>query len=91
MRRLCAQVYERICIASLLTVKGKKNARVVGATGINDHTGKLYVFKATLILVMPAKQRIRTIWKRKSTGEEFRMGMLNPPPPNEAPHLGNRD
>ena len=44
-----------------------------------------------LTLVAPAKQRISTIWKRKSTGEEFRVGMKNPLPPNTAPHSGNRD
>jgi len=44
-----------------------------------------------LTLVTPALQRISTIWKRKETGEEFRMGMLNPLPPNLNPHAGNRD
>ena len=41
-------------------------------------------------LVAPAKQRISTIWKRKETGEEFRVGMNNPPPPNTTPPSGNR-
>jgi formate hydrogenlyase subunit 6/NADH:ubiquinone oxidoreductase subunit I len=43
-----------------------------------------------LTLVAPAKQRISTIWKRKETGEEFRVGMKNPPPPNTTPPSGNR-
>jgi len=43
-----------------------------------------------ITLVAPAKQRISTIWKRKETGEEFRVGMKNPPPPNMRPPSGNR-
>ncbi len=27
-------------------------------------------------------------WKRKATGEFFRIGMLNPPPPNNRPPVG---
>lgn len=33
-------------------------------------------------LVPPVKQLLSTIWKRKETGEEFRVGMKNPPPPS---------
>ncbi|NLO34139.1 MAG: FAD-binding protein [Candidatus Hydrogenedentes bacterium] len=51
MRRLGAQVYERICITSLLTEKGEKNARVIGATGINDRTGEFYIFKAKAVVL----------------------------------------
>jgi adenylylsulfate reductase subunit B len=43
-----------------------------------------------LTLVAPAKQRLSTVWKRKATGEEFRIGMKNPPPPNTTPPSGNR-
>ncbi|MDR1328569.1 MAG: 4Fe-4S binding protein [Oscillospiraceae bacterium] len=35
-----------------------------------------------LTLVPPAKQRLSTIWVRKSTGKEYRMGMKDPLPPN---------
>jgi Na+-translocating ferredoxin:NAD+ oxidoreductase RNF subunit RnfB len=31
----------------------------------------------------PLMQRVR--WKRKATGEHFRVGMPNPPPPNRRP------
>jgi hypothetical protein len=31
-------------------------------------------------------QRVR--WKRKATGEHFRVGMKNPPPPNNMPPVG---
>lgn len=34
-------------------------------------------------LVWPLMQRVR--WKRKETGQHFRIGMLNPPPPNTRP------
>ncbi|MBR2831868.1 MAG: 4Fe-4S binding protein [Oscillospiraceae bacterium] len=43
-----------------------------------------------LTLVTPAKQRVSTVWKRKATGEEFRVGMKNPLPPNTKPPSGNR-
>ncbi len=34
----------------------------------------------------PLMQRVR--WKRKDTGEHFRVGMPNPPPPNTKPPVG---
>lgn len=34
----------------------------------------------------PLSQRVR--WKRKATGEHFRIGMSNPPPPNNKPPVG---
>ena len=44
-----------------------------------------------LTLIPPALQRISTVWKRKETGEEFRMGMLNPPEPNTTPPVGRKN
>lgn len=37
-------------------------------------------------MVHPLNQRIG--WKRKATGEYFRVGMKNPPPPNNRPPVG---
>lgn len=37
-------------------------------------------------LMHPMMQRVR--WKRKETGEHFRVGMKNPPPPNNRPPVG---
>lgn len=51
MRRLGAQVYERICVTNLLTEGGKKNARVIGAMGIHDRTGEFYIFKAKAVVI----------------------------------------
>ncbi len=34
----------------------------------------------------PLNQRV--VWKRKATGEIFRIGIKNPPPPNERPPIG---
>ena len=39
--------------------------------------------KGAIRLNWPLMQRVR--WKRKETGEHFRVGMLNPPPPNIRP------
>lgn len=51
MRRLGCDVYDRICITSLLTEGGKQGARVIGATGINDRTGEFYIFKAKAVVI----------------------------------------
>jgi NAD-dependent dihydropyrimidine dehydrogenase PreA subunit len=37
----------------------------------------------------PLNQRVR--WKRKATGEHFRIGMVNPPPPINKPPIGGWD
>jgi NAD-dependent dihydropyrimidine dehydrogenase PreA subunit len=42
--------------------------------------------KGAIRLVQPIMQRVR--WKRKETGEHFRIGMKNPPPPNTRPPAG---
>ena len=39
--------------------------------------------KGAITLNHPLSQRVR--WKRKATGEDFRIGMPNPPPPNNTP------
>lgn len=39
----------------------------------------------------PLSQKISTNWKRKDSGEHFRLGMKNPPPPDTRPPSGGRD
>jgi hypothetical protein len=39
-------------------------------------------------MLHPTSQRISVNWKRKDTGELFRLGMKNPPPPNTRPPSG---
>jgi len=51
MRRLGCDVYDRVCVTSLLTEGGKQGARVIGATGVNDRTGEFYIFKAKAVVV----------------------------------------
>ena len=51
MRRLGAQVYDRVCVTSLLTEGGRKGGRVVGATGVSDRTGEFYIFKAKAVVI----------------------------------------
>lgn len=43
-----------------------------------------------ITLVTPAKQRVSTVWVRKSTGKEYRVGMKDPLPPNTTPPSGCR-
>ncbi len=41
-----------------------------------------------ITMVHPLNQSISVIWKRRATGETFRLGMRNPPPPNRKPPAG---
>jgi NAD-dependent dihydropyrimidine dehydrogenase PreA subunit len=41
-----------------------------------------------ITMLHPTSQRISVNWKRKNTGEFFRLGMKNPPPPNNKPPSG---
>jgi NAD-dependent dihydropyrimidine dehydrogenase PreA subunit len=41
-------------------------------------------------MLHPLGQNISVNWKRKDTGEYFRLGMKNPPPPNTTPPSGGR-
>lgn len=41
-----------------------------------------------ITMVHPLGQGIVISWKRKETGEIFRLGMKNPPPPNTRPPSG---
>ena len=36
-------------------------------------------------LVHPLNQSVVVTWRRKKTGENYRLGMRNPPPPNTRP------
>ena len=45
--------------------------------------------EGAITLNHPMSQRVR--WKRKATGEDFRIGMPNPPPPNDKPPVGGWD
>jgi NAD-dependent dihydropyrimidine dehydrogenase PreA subunit len=42
--------------------------------------------EGAIVLNHPINQRVR--WKRKATGEHFRLGMPDPPPPNNKPPSG---
>ena len=45
--------------------------------------------KNAVKVVWPLMTRMR--WKRKETGEHFRLGMPDPPPPNKRPPVGGWD
>ena len=45
--------------------------------------------KGAIKLNHPINQRAR--WKRKDTGEHYRIGMPNPPPPNNKPPVSGWD
>jgi NAD-dependent dihydropyrimidine dehydrogenase PreA subunit len=38
-----------------------------------------------ITMLHPLNQSVSVVWKRKETGEHFRLGMRDPPPPNTRP------
>jgi succinate dehydrogenase/fumarate reductase flavoprotein subunit len=50
-RRLGVNIYDHVMVTSLLNHKGKQGARVVGATGVNVHTGEFYIFKGKASII----------------------------------------
>ncbi len=60
-RRLGVQMVERVMATNLLTEGGKQEARVVGATGVNTHTGEFYIFKGkATVLCLSRHHRLWT-------------------------------
>ncbi|CAG0997141.1 partial Adenylylsulfate reductase subunit alpha, partial [Anaerolineae bacterium] len=57
VKRLGAQIFDRVMTTSLLTEDGKQGTRVVGATGVNVRTGEFYIFKAKAIVLAMAHPR----------------------------------
>ena len=55
MKRLGVSIYDRIIVTNLLTEGGKPGNRVVGAMGVNVHTGEFYIFKAKATIVSTSK------------------------------------
>ncbi|WP_258360995.1 FAD-dependent oxidoreductase [Moorella sulfitireducens] len=53
--RLGVKIYHHVMATSLLTEGGKQGGRVVGATGVNVHTGEFYIFKAKATILCTAK------------------------------------
>jgi len=50
-KRVGVDIYNRMMVTSLLTEGGKQGARVVGATGVDTHTGEFYVFRSKATVV----------------------------------------
>jgi NAD-dependent dihydropyrimidine dehydrogenase PreA subunit len=46
-------------------------------------------FEGVITMHHPLKQNVSVRWKRKKTGEIFRLGMKNPPAPNTRPPSGD--
>jgi NAD-dependent dihydropyrimidine dehydrogenase PreA subunit len=38
-----------------------------------------------ITMLHPMNQAVSVVWKRRETGERFRLGMKDPPPPNRRP------
>ena len=55
LRRLKVGVYDRIIVTGLLTEGGTPGNRVVGAMGVNMHTGEFHIFKAKATIIATAK------------------------------------
>jgi len=72
-KRLGVEIYDRTMTTSLLTEAGKQGTHVVGATGLNVHTGEFVVFrtKAT-VLCMAKPARIWTFSSGTPGMSDFR-------------------
>jgi succinate dehydrogenase/fumarate reductase flavoprotein subunit len=58
-KRLGVKIYDRVMATCLLTEGGEQGERVVGATGVNAHTGGFFVFKGkATILCMSRPERL---------------------------------
>jgi succinate dehydrogenase/fumarate reductase flavoprotein subunit len=60
-QRLGVKIFDRVMVTSLLSKGGKQGAGVVGATGVNTHTGEFYIFKgkaSVLCMFYPQRQWI---------------------------------
>jgi succinate dehydrogenase/fumarate reductase flavoprotein subunit len=55
MRRLGVGIFDRIIVTRLLTEGGRPGARVVGAMGVNMHTGEFHIFRAKATIISTAK------------------------------------
>jgi succinate dehydrogenase/fumarate reductase flavoprotein subunit len=66
LKHLGVKLRERIIVTRLLTQGGEPGARVIGATGVNIHTGEFYIFKAKAIVL--AVNRPTAIWIETGRG-----------------------
>ncbi|MGD0794845.1 MAG: FAD-binding protein [Dehalococcoidales bacterium] len=55
MKRLGVKIFDRIIITNLLTEGGRPGSRVIGAMGVNMHTGEFYIFKAKATIISTSK------------------------------------
>ena len=55
LKRLGVGIFDRIIVTGLLTEGGEPGNRVIGAMGVNMHTGEFHVFKAKATIISTAK------------------------------------
>jgi NAD-dependent dihydropyrimidine dehydrogenase PreA subunit len=44
--------------------------------------------EGAITMLHPLNQRMSVVWKRRETGQEFRLGMADPPAANDRPPVG---
>ena len=67
-RRLGVKIFDHVMVTSLLTRGGKPGARVVGATGVNVHTGEFYIFKGKATVLCMSQPRRTWIFSTELRG-----------------------
>lgn len=77
VKRLGAQIFDRVMTTSLLTEDGKQGTRVVGATGVNVRTGEFYIFKAKAIVLAMAHPRREWTFSTELNGGSATFADLN--------------
>ncbi len=67
-KRLGVNIYDRVMVTGLLTKGGKVGAKVIGATGVNVHTGEFYIFKGKASVLCMAQPRRPWIFTTEYNG-----------------------
>lgn len=67
-----AKLYERVMFTKLLTEKGLRGKRVVGAMGVNMQTGEIYVFCAKAVVLATGPMTGNWIASTELTGNSYR-------------------
>jgi succinate dehydrogenase/fumarate reductase flavoprotein subunit len=67
-RRLGVKIFDRVMVTSLLSKGGQTGARVIGATGVNVHTGTFYIFKAKATALCMSQPRRTWIFSTELRG-----------------------
>ena len=72
-RRLGVRIFDRVMATGLLTERGERGDRVVGATAVHARTGKFFIFKAKAVILCTSRPTRLWLFSAELPGiSEFR-------------------